>query len=379
MRIVENEPLAQHTTMAIGGKAAKYVEAESLQDLIDALALAHGESMPVFILGAGSNTLIHDQGFHGYVIHPAFKQVEWMPQSDGSMLVRIDAGADFDSVVAESCLKNLAGIESLSGIPGSAGGSLVQNIGAYGQEISECFVSAQAVNIDDLSVLELQPHNMAFGYRKTALKIPDNPFVVTSVTLRLTPFDADAAARRCEKHGFKRMALTKPKTASDLRKLVLETRKSKAMCYDKDDYNTHGVGSFFVNPIVSNVEAQRLNAACIIKNQKPMPSFPAEDGKTKLSAAWLIESAGFNKGYCFKGASLSEYHCLAIVNRMNATCEDIVDFAKDIAKRVYLQFRIQLQPEVVYLTPQGIEPIPGISAEEAEVTGAPLRPNPLFL
>lgn len=379
MKMYDNEPLAPHTTMAIGGKAKKYVEAESVQDLIDALALAHGESLPIFILGAGSNTLIHDNGFEGYVIHPAFKQVEWTPQTDGTMLVRIDAGANFDDVVAESCQRNLGGIESLSGIPGSAGGSLVQNIGAYGQEISECFVSAQAVHLDDLSMIELHPHNMAFAYRQTALKVADNPFIVTSITLRLSPFDADAAASRCEKHGFKRMALTKPKTASDFRKIVLETRKSKAMCYDKNDYNTHGVGSFFVNPIVSGVDAQRLNAASIIKNHKPMPSFPTEDGKTKLSAAWLIEQAGYNKGYCFKGASLSEYHCLAIVNRQNATCEEIIDFAKDIAKRVYLQFRIQLHPEVVYLTPQGIEPIPGISPEEAEVTGAPLRPNPLFL
>ena len=149
MKIYENEPLASHTTMAIGGRAKKFVEAESAQDLIDALALAHGESMPIFILGAGSNTLINDNGFNGYVIHPVFKQVEWMPQADGTMLVRIDAGADFDDVVAESCQKNLGGIESLSGIPGSAGGSLVQNIGAYGQEISESFVSAQAVHIDD--------------------------------------------------------------------------------------------------------------------------------------------------------------------------------------------------------------------------------------
>ena len=110
-----------------------------------------------------------------------------------------------------------------------------------------------------------------------------------------------------------------------------------------------------------------------------MPSFPADDGKIKLSAAWLIEQAGYNKGYCFKGASLSEYHCLAIVNRQNATCDDVIEFAKDIAKRVYLQFRVQLHPEVIYLTPHGIESIPGISAEEAEVNGAPLRPNPLFL
>jgi UDP-N-acetylmuramate dehydrogenase len=375
MKIFDRHALAPYTTMGIGGPARKFIEAESPEDIIDALAMAQGEAAPVFVLGGGSNTLIADGGFDGYVIHPVFKNVEWMPQEDGSTLVRIDAGALFDDVVAEACRRNLGGIEALSGIPGTAGGGLVQNIGAYGQEISECFVSARVIHMQELDALELTAHNLAFAYRETALKTPDNPFIVTSVTLRLEPFDADKAASRCAAHGFKRMAMTKPKSAESLRELVLETRRSKAMCYDKKDYNTHGVGSFFVNPVVSNVEAQRINADSIIRNHKPMPSFVV-DGGTKLSAAWLIEQAGFNKGYCYKGASLSEQHCLAIVNRMNATCEQVIDFAKDIVTRVYLQFRIELKPEVVYLSETGMAPLP-CSAKDAEVIGAPLRPNPL--
>lgn len=375
MRIYENHALAPHTTMGIGGRAYKFIEAETPEDIVDALAMAQGESMPVFMLGGGSNTLISDTGFNGYVIHPVFKHIEWLPQEDGSTHVRIDAGATFDDVVAESCRRNLGGIEALSGIPGTAGGGLVQNIGAYGQEISECFVSARVIHLHDLDTLELNATHLAFGYRQTALKAAENPFIVTSVTLRLEPFDADKAAARCAAHGFKRMAMTKPKSAESLRELVLETRRSKAMCYDPKDYNTRGVGSFFVNPVVSNVEAQRINAASIIRNHKPMPSFVV-DGGTKLSAAWLIEQAGFNKGYCYKGASLSEQHCLAIVNRMNATCDQVIEFAKDIVTRVYLQFRIELQPEVVYLSPVGVAPLP-CSAKDAEVIGAPLRPNPL--
>ena len=378
MQILENHALSSHTTMGIGGNARKYIEAATVEELVEALTLAKKDALPVFILGEGSNVLIDSKGFAGYVIHPAMRKVEWQPQDDGSTLVTADAGVPFDEIVAESCRRNLGGIEALSGIPGSAGGSLVQNIGAYGQEISEVFVSAEAVHLRDCDSLTLKPANLEFAYRHTALKTADNPFIVTSVTLRLTPFDADKAAARCAAHGFKKIALSKPQSASALRELVLETRRSKAMCYDRNDVNTHSVGSFFVNPVVPGEDAQRINAASIIKNHKPMPSFPAEGGKTKLSAAWLIEQAGFNKGYSLRGAALSNYHCLAIINRLNATSEDVIALAQDIITRVYLQFRVELQPEVVYLSQTGIAALP-CSAKDAEVHGAPLRPNPLFL
>ncbi|MBR4984844.1 MAG: UDP-N-acetylmuramate dehydrogenase [Proteobacteria bacterium] len=378
MQIIENHVLSSYTTMGIGGNARKYIEAASVEELVEALKIAKEEALPVFVLGEGSNVLIDSKGFMGCVIRPMMRQVDWQPQSDGSTLVTVGAGVRFDDIVAESCRRNLGGIEALSGIPGSAGGSLVQNIGAYGQEISEVFVSAEAVDIHDGESIRLMPANLEFAYRHTALKTADNPFVITSLTLRLVPFDADKAAARCAAHGFKKMALTKPQSASALRSIVLETRRSKAMCYDRDDVNTHSVGSFFVNPVVPGEDAQRINAASIIKNHKPMPSFPAEGGKTKLSAAWLIEQAGFNKGYSLRGAALSDYHCLAIINRLNATSDDVIALAQDIVTRVYLQFRVELQPEVVYLSPNGIAPLP-CSAKEAEVYGAPLRPNPLFL
>lgn len=377
MKTYTNHKLAPYTTMGIGGPAKKFIEAESVQDLCDALKIAKAESMPVFVLGAGSNTLIADAGFDGCVIHPTFHDVEWTNMGNGSVRVKIDAGANFDDVVAESCRKNLGGIEALSGIPGSAGGSLVQNIGAYGQEISESFVSAEAIDKNSGEKIELRREHLAFAYRQTSLKTADNPFIVISITLQLEPYDMEKASARCAEHGFKRIAMNKPKTADELRTLVIETRKSKAMCYDKNDYNTHGVGSFFVNPVVSCEDAQRLNAASIIKNHKPMPSYPAEGG-TKLSAAWLIENAGFNKGYGNKGAALSEMHCLAIVNRQNATCADVVEFAQDITKRVYLMFRVELKPEVIYLTQNGIAELT-CATKEAELTGVAFRPNPLFL
>ena len=377
MQILENHPLAPHTTMHIGGPAKKYIEVDTQDELVDALTMARKESLPVFILGAGSNTLISDDGFLGCVIRLRFNAVEWKDQEDGSTLVTMDGGADFDAVVEESCRRNLGGIESLSGIPGTAGGSLVQNIGAYGQEISETFVSAVAIHKVTGDIVDLSRDQLGFAYRQTTLKTPDNALIVVSVTLRLKPFDMDAACKRCAEHGFKKIAMSKPQNANALRRLVLETRRSKAMCYDPNDYNTHSVGSFFVNPVVPNEEAQRLNAAHILKYHKPMPSFPA-DGGTKLSAAWLIENSGFTRGYGYKGAALSAQHCLAIVNRQNATCADVVEFAQDISKRVYLLFHIELTPEVVYLTPSGIEKL-ACKTQDVEVNGVTFRPNPLFL
>lgn len=354
MKIYDNHPIAPHTTMHIGGCAKKFIVADSQQDLYDALALAEAENERVFILGAGSNLLVSDEGFDGTVIHPAFDAVQWTPQDDGSTLVTIEAGAPFDDVVAESCRRNLGGIEALSGIPGSAGGSLVQNIGAYGQEISEVFVKANAVNRKTLDPIEIYPNAMAFQYRHTSLKTPDNLLILTSIVLRLKPFDASKAIARCQKHGFARIAAENPKTAQDLRNMILKTRRAKGMCYDENDFNTHSVGSFFINPVVSEKDAQRHNAANIIKNHKPMPSFPTPNG-VKLSAAWLIEQSELTKGFIHKGAALSAYHCLAIVNRQNATCADVLELSDIIRKAVFKCFRITLEPEVVYLTKTGIE------------------------
>ena len=354
MRIYENHALAPYTTMGIGGNARRFIEAESADDIVEALSMAEAENAPVFVLGAGSNLLICDAGFDGYVIHPVFKDAEWMEQEDGSVFVRIDAGAMFDDIAAESCRRNLGGIEALSGIPGSTGGSLVQNIGAYGQEISEVFISADAVDRKNRETVTLSTDDMKFAYRHTALKTHENPYIVTSVTIRLMPFDVDKAVERSAKHGFPRIAAHRPESASALRELVLETRRKKGMCYDENDVNTHSVGSFFVNPVLSEKDAQRHNAANIIKNQKPMPCFPFEGG-VKLSAAWLIEQSEFNRGFIHKGAALSALHCLAIVNRDHASCTDVLELAHIVIKGVFKHFRIELKPEVIYLGEHGEE------------------------
>ena len=358
MQILDNHPLSRHTTIHIGGNARKYVEIVNTDELQSILKQAKSENAPVFVLGAGSNTLINDAGFDGYVIHPVMRGMEWLPQNNGEFLVTIGAGADFDEAVRQSCEKNLGGIEALSGIPGSTGGALVQNMGAYGQEMAEVFVSAQAINRNTLETVTLYHKDLAFAYRHTSLKTPDNPWIVASVTIRLYPFDADKANQRCIERGFKKLIDTPPKTALQLRELILETRKSKAMYYDEKDYNTHGVGSFFVNPVVSSELAKQVQTIAVDNHLKPMPQFDDPNG-IKLSAAWLIENAGFTKGSIYNDSTgLSEKHCLAIVNRNHASCTDIIRFAQTITNSVYTKFSVKLEPEVVYLSNQGIQPLP---------------------
>lgn len=343
--------------MHIGGAAKKFVSVRDSDELAQALSEAKSESERVFILGGGSNLLVCDEGFDGVAIKLADADMTWETDGDGSMRVTAGAGAMFDDVAAAACDRNLGGIECMSGIPGTVGGAVVQNIGAYGQEIAESFVSAQAMHRQTLETATLTADDLRFAYRTTALKTPDNPYIITQATLRLLPFSADAAMKRCAERGFGRMVSQPPKSAHEMRAMVLKTRQSKGMLYDANDVNTHSVGSFFVNPVLSEKEAQRHNAANIIRNQKPMPMHRAEGGM-KLSAAWLIEQSDFTRGFIHKGAGLSAYHTLAIVNRDRAACADVLELAQIIAKGVFKRFHITLKPEVVYLGKSGIEPLP---------------------
>jgi len=362
MQTYENHVLASHTTLGIGGPAKRYVEPESREELIEVLKSAKAENLPIFVLGSGSNTLIDDAGFSGVVIHLGMKNVSW-EEAGRRTRVTIEAGALFDDVVAESCKRDLGGIESLSGIPGTAGGALVQNIGAYGQELSEVFVSAEVLDIESLSVVTLSKSDLEFAYRSTRLKTAENGLIVLSVTLSLSAFDADEAVKVALTHGFKKIALVPPKTASDMRRRVIETRKSKGMCYDPDDVDSHSVGSFFVNPVVSPEEASRLKGrdsflvSNVVTSRNTMPTYPAENG-VKLSAAWLIEQSGFTKSYRHQNAALSSKHCLAIINPGKATSGDVISLANKIAQTVMVEFHVKLSPEIIYLSQNGVVPLP---------------------
>ena len=358
MLIQENHRLSPYTTLGIGGKARYFASPSTKDELAEILRFAHDNELRCFILGGGSNTLISDDGFDGIVIHPVMKDVTWeTPDADGYVNVHVDAGCTFDDVVSEAVKRDLAGIESMSGIPGSMGGAAVQNIGAYGQELADVFVEAEVVDLVTGETGVIKKADMAFGYRTTALKNAENTRLVVRVSLRLAPFDVDRAVRIAAEHGFAKLTLVPPKSAADMRRRVLETRRSKGMCYDVDDKDTHSVGSFFVNPVVSQNEASRINAAHIQRHGKSMPMFSVEGG-VKLSAAWLIEQAGFSRGYSCDGAALSTRHCLAIINPGNAKSINVIALANRLARTVAFKFKVRLSPEVIYLTRTGIEPMP---------------------
>ncbi len=358
MLILENHRLSPYTTLGIGGEARYFASPNSCEELAEAIRYAHDNELRVFILGGGSNTLISDDGFDGLVIHPAMREISWEEaDSEGRILVHAAAGASFDDVVSEAVKRNLGGIESLSGIPGTAGGAVVQNIGAYGQELADTFVEAEAIDLESGDKIVLKKSDMAFGYRTTALKCATNTRIIVRITLSLRPFDPDLATRVATEHGFAKLALVPPKTAADMRRKILETRRSKGMCYDANDVDTHSVGSFFVNPVVSQNDATRLNSAHIISNGKSIPMFPVDDG-VKLSAAWLIEQAGFSRGYHCDGAALSSRHCLAIINPGNAGSGNVIALANRLARTVAFKYQVRLVPEIVYLTRSGIAPIP---------------------
>lgn len=357
LHVKEYHTLAPHTTIGIGGPARYYCECKNAQELKEACNYAHENELPIFILGGGSNLLIDDDGFDGLVIRPSMDDIRWEALDGGKYKVVIEAACCFDKVVIEACQKNLAGIEALSGIPGTAAGAAVQNIGAYGQEISEVFESANVIDTQTGETRQLTRADMAFAYRASLLKCPQNTLCIIDITLNLRPFDADAATKSCIEHGFKRLTQIPIRNASELRERILETRREKGMVYDKNDPNSISVGSFFVNPVVSQNDAMRMNASSVLHAKKTMPMFNVEGG-VKLSAAWLIEQSGFSRGYIHKGAGLSQKHTLAIINRDHASSKDVIELAQLIAERVFHKFRIELSPEVIYLSKSKIEILP---------------------
>lgn len=373
---IHPQALSQYTTLQLGGLAQHFVQVHNLEELKEAVAHAKSENLPYFILGGGSNLLVNDEGFDGLVIHMQMKDLQFLENYQ----IQADAGVIWDEMVLGTCERNWGGIEAMSGIPGTCGGGVVQNIGAYGQEISESIQYIDVLDPSDLSTKRLGPSDMEFRYRHSRLKgIAQGP-IIYRIALKLAQYDAELATKRCQDHGFRTLVMQNLRTATQLRLQVLETRKSKGMVYNPDDYNTHSVGSFFTNPIIPEVDASRLNAQHIWKKHvsaiaKPsssssqsIPMFPV-DGGVKLSAAWLIEQCGFERGYSLGNAALSEKHCLAIVNRSAARCTEVLTLASNIARKVRDKFRVTLNPEALYLGLHGLETMPLDLDSFRETTG----------
>lgn len=338
LKIFENVPLAPMTTLKVGGPARLFVIARTEEDVAAAFEYARSHDLEVFVLGGGSNVLVSDNGFDGLVLRIELKGI----RRSGEYF-DVSAGEDWDGF-AEYCVSNdLAGVECLSGIPGLVGGTPVQNVGAYGQEVSETIVSVRCFDRSTCDFVEFSNQKCGFEYRKSIFNSSEcGRFVVLSVAYRLKP---GAAPKIVYKDLLEHFASPAP-TLAETREAVLKIRRAKSMVIDAGDPNSRSAGSFFKNPIVPTQVIEEIAEKLMIQN---VPHFRVNEGGVKIPAAWLIENAGFSKGFTHRNAGISSNHTLAIVNRGGASAAEIIELKNLIQKVVGERFGIELQPEPVFV------------------------------
>ena len=346
VEILQNVPLAPYTTLEVGGPARFFVEARNEAEIVEALSHARARSLPVFVLGGGSNLVVSDAGWAGLVLKIAIGGIRHKEQS-GKRVFIAGAGEDWDKLVAYSVEQNCSGIECMSGIPGTVGGTPVQNVGAYGQEVAETITSVRVIDRNSGEVRQLSNSECGFAYRTSIFNQRDKDrYIVSEVAYALTP-GGQPHVEYADLKRFFASTHASP-TLQQAREAVRSIRASKAMLITPDDDDCRSAGSFFKNPIIAPSEYDRLAALPASREQKP-PQFVAPDGQVKVSAAWLVERAGFHKGYTEGSVGISRKHSLAIVNRGGATAAEIVSFKDKVQEGVWKVFGVKLHPEPVFV------------------------------
>jgi UDP-N-acetylmuramate dehydrogenase len=341
--------LAPLTTLGIGGAARSLVSIESEADLSVAVRDAGTEGAPLLVLGGGSNVVLGDQGFDGVVLHLCNRGVVVHPEAD-AVVLDVAAGEPWDGFVERCVAEGLSGVECLSGIPGLVGATPIQNVGAYGQDVSETIVSVRLFDRTTAEFSEVSAAQCGFAYRTSVFKGGER-FIVTSVRFRLTRSSLSQPLRYAELTKALGLRDGARAPSSAVRATVIALRRRKGMVLDPSDGDSVSVGSFFVNPIVPVAQADRVRA---LTNDATMPCFAQRDGAAKLSAGWLIERAGFEKGYARGRAAISSKHALALVNRGGATSAEVLDLAREIRDGVRGRFGVELTPEPVIVGARGV-------------------------
>lgn len=349
--------LKELTTFHVGGPVATYILADSRSDLIAAFDSADKGEFPILMIGGGSNTLASDAPFEGIVVKDGRQQITRDESSDGTVLVTATAGTVWDEFVQWTLAEGLSGIEALSGIPGTVGAAPVQNVGAYGHEISDTLAYVDVWDRGEQCEKRLNASELDLVYRESIIKRsvregddqgriwgPTGRWVVLEATFRLTISDQSAPVLYRELANRLSIEQGQSANAQRVRDTVLELRASKGMVLDPNDHDSWSAGSFFTNPIVDAETAATLPPEA--------PRFDAGNGMTKTSAAWLIDHAGFTKGWAVdgareNGASLSTKHVLALTNRGDATSDEVVELALAVRAGVQEKFGITLVPEPV--------------------------------
>ena len=338
MNLQENVSLAPLTTIGIGGPARFFFRATSVDEVREALAWARERNLNVFFLGGGSNLLIADAGFDGLVVHLALQGIT-VESEDVHAMVKVAAGEPWDAFVEHAVANGWAGIECLSGIPGSTGATPIQNVGAYGQEVAETIARVEALDRTTGTVVWFTNRECRFGYRSSLFKnVERDRYVVLSVTFRLQRGGC-ATIRYPELQRFVEERCVSVQDLRGVRGAVIAIRKRKGMVLDPDDPDTRSDGSFFMNPILSAGQY-----AAFARIAPEAPHFPSGD-EVKLSAAWLIEHAGFHKGFVHGNVGLSSKHTLAVVNRGGGTAAEVRELVDRIQSRVRETFGVEMHPE----------------------------------
>ncbi len=351
----ENVSLASYTTLEVGGPARYFVEARSESQIAEALEFASTRSLPVFILGGGSNILVSDQGFPGLVVKIALRGI----RHEGAGRLTAASGEDWDAFVRGCVEQGFAGIECLSGIPGTVGGTPVQNVGAYGQEVSEVISSVRVFERDTRRIMEIDGKDCGFAYRSSLFNTTGRDrHVVLAVSFSLQPGGAPRIVYSDLKRVFENRSADI--RLAEVRNAVLQIRAGKSMLLQAGDPDSKSAGSFFKNPVVSEKAAQFAEDAARtlgeLKEGGIMPRYPVPGGLVKLSAAWLIERGGFPRGYVRGRAGLSSKHALALINRGGASAADIVALMEEIRAEIRRVFHVGLVTEPM-LVGFGKEPV----------------------
>ena len=342
------ELLGRHTSLRLGGPAGRWVEATTEEELVAAVDAADQQGEPVLVLGGGSNLVVADDGFPGTVVHVATRGV--VPDVDDSgdpscsgATVTVAAGESWDDVVAQAVDRGWVGVEALSGIPGSVGATPIQNVGAYGQDVSQTVARARVWDRKLRGIRTFAASECQFGYRSSRFKADPGRHLVLDVTFQFRQGTLGAPVAYAELARTLGVAEGVRAPMADVRAAVLELRRGKGMVLDADDHDTWSAGSFFTNPFLTPDQAAAL--------PDDAPRWEQPDGTLKSSAAWLIERAGFGKGYTSAAAGervgLSTKHTLALTNRGDATTDELLTLAREVRDGVRDRFGVTLVNEPV--------------------------------
>jgi UDP-N-acetylmuramate dehydrogenase len=345
-------PLAPWTTFELGGPARYFVQTPDEPSLVRALQWAAAEGLEASVLGGGSNLVVADRGYEGLVIQLPGRGVQSWREGERVHL-RVQAGEPWDPLVEWSVEQGLAGLECLSGIPGLAGATPIQNVGAYGQEVSETITAVRVLDRRTLQVQQMAPEDCLFAYRDSVFKRNLGRWVVLSVDFALRP-GGEPSVRYAElERALQGRTRGGADALTEVRRVVLQLRRGKSMVLAPDDPNRRSAGSFFTNPILPEDEARRVIERAVEQglatDPSGVPAFDAGPGRTKLAAGWLIERSGIRKGLKWGPVGVSSRHALALVHHGGGRTEDLLSLARHVQRTVRDRFGVTLRPEPVML------------------------------